>query len=177
MVDAILIHPPHTEQFPVRSFFWCVLIADLDEMFLPNPVRFRDLFEYVSKSNEYLIALVAYEIMPESTLINWSQPILTQRSKYARLCGLDKPVLTRIPWQYTFGTHVTSQHSAFTCGNSKHSDQNLYNIHLKCADVSIWNENMRDSGRSLNNISEYIRLRCYRKQLAVYDIPFEIRVF
>ena len=58
--------------------------------------------------------------------------------------GMDKPVLTSVPLRYTFGTHSAvalspsgaalpdpARHKAFSC-HSRHSDEQLFNLHLKC---------------------------------------------
>ena len=64
--------------------------------------------------------------------------------------GMDKPVLTSSPLRYTFGTHSAvalspsgvvvagaARHKAFSC-HSRHSDKQLFNLHLKCIDVTAW---------------------------------------
>jgi hypothetical protein len=63
---------------------------------------------------------------------------------------MDKPVLTSSPLRYTFGTHSAvalspsgvvvagaARHKAFSC-RSRHSDKQLFNLHLKCIDVTAW---------------------------------------
>ena len=58
--------------------------------------------------------------------------------------GMDKPVLTTVPLRYTFGTHSAVAlspggpgHKAFSC-HSMHSDEQLFNLHLKCIDLTAW---------------------------------------
>ena len=208
-----------------------VLIADLDEFFLPDPAQFANLPDYLSKRNRALarrststrsfsfpagpfVAPVGYEIMPQSRTeasFNWSRPVLQQRTRWARLCGMaawsecslisapgrlfcflrarlvarsssalpgsgrpterlatasgarashhqrrlayctafgplgmDKPVLTSVPLRYTFGTHSAvalspggAGHKAFSC-HTMHSDEQLFNLHLKCIDLTAW---------------------------------------
>ena len=57
---------------------------------------------------------------------------------------MDKPVLTTVPLRYTFGTHSAVAlspggpgHKAFSC-YSMHSDEQLFNLHLKCIDLTAW---------------------------------------
>ena len=84
-----------------------VLIADLDEWFLPDPILYKNLYDYLEKQHfEEFIAPIGYEILPEDNVIDWSRPVLKQRVKMGRLCGMDKPTLTRIPLRYTFATHA-----------------------------------------------------------------------
>jgi|TARA_B110000196_G_C20957304_1_gene572224 hypothetical protein len=87
-----------------------VLIADLDEFFLPDPARYANLPDYLSKRETILarhsaspsnasssfpavpfVAPVGYEIMarsPSEESFNWSLPVLRQRTRWARLCGM-----------------------------------------------------------------------------------------
>ena len=87
-----------------------VLIADLDEFFLPDPARYANLPDYLSRREKILarhsassseasssfpagpfVAPVGYEIMarsPSEERFNWSRPVLRQRTRWARLCGI-----------------------------------------------------------------------------------------
>ena len=97
-------------QHELLQRYMYVLIADLDEFFLPDPARFANLPDYLSKRNRALarrsasssgasfsfpagpfVAPVGYEIMAQShteASFNWSQPVLQQRTRWARLCGM-----------------------------------------------------------------------------------------
>lgn len=95
-------------QHELLQRYMYVLIADLDEFFLPDPARFANLPDYLSKRNRALarrsvstrsssfpagpfVAPVGYEIMPQSRTeasFNWSRPVLQQRTRWARLCGM-----------------------------------------------------------------------------------------
>ena len=64
--------------------------------------------------------------------------------------GMDKPVLTTVPLRYTFGTHSAVAlspggpgHKAFSC-HSMHSDEQLFNLHLKCIDLTAWQHGQKD---------------------------------
>lgn len=156
-----------------------VLIADLDEWFLPDPTLYKNLYDYLEKNNfEEFVAPIGYEILPEDNVINWNLPILQQRIKMGRLCGMDKPTLTRIPLKYTFATHAVSKFSAFHCGsNKKYSRFDLFNLHMKCVDLSVYNNMLLDTNRPGKNISQYITKRCIRKQLQTLNIPEKLKVF
>ena len=156
-----------------------VLIADLDEWFLPDPTMYKNLYNYLERRHfDEFIAPIGYEILPQNNLINWNLPILQQRQQMGRLCGMDKPTLTRIPLTYTFATHAVSKFSAFHCGaNKKYSRSDLFNLHLKCIDLSVYNDTMLDTNRPGKNISSYITKRCVRRQLQTLSIPDKLKVF
>lgn len=181
-----------------------VLIADLDEFFLPDPARYTNLPDYLSRrfnsAASPFVAPLGYEIMPMSRTeesLNWSRPVLRQRTRWARLCGMDKPVLTTVPLRYTFGTHSavalspsgaveveSARHKAFAC-RSRHSDEQLFNLHLKCIDLTAWTEELMDTDRrpkgaaaNGSKVSAYAQTRCYRPQpKGINPVPHRLRVF
>lgn len=157
-----------------------VLISDLDERFLPNPLKYMNIHEFIKADTRDFIAPTGWEVLPSNQSINWNLRLLDQAQNMARLCGMDKPVLSHVPLQYTFSTHAVKQNfSAYSCGlNNRHSSIELLNIHIKCIDTDIWTKhNLLDTDRKASNTSEYIRKRCFRKQWKVIDIPPNLKVF
>ena len=137
------------------------------------------MYNYLEKQHfEEFIAPIGYEILPEDNVVDWSRPILKQRVKMGRLCGMDKPTLTRIPLRYTFATHAVPKFSVFHCGaNKKYSRFDLFNLHMKFVDLSVYSNMLLDTNRPGKNISQYITKRCIRKQLQTLNIPEKLKVF
>lgn len=170
-----------TLQRKLLATYKFVLISDLDERFLPTPTMYRNIYEFLTHkqktTTQPFIAAFGWEVLPASNPINWSRPLLMQRQQMARLCGMDKPVLSRVPLKYTFSTHSVVGFNAFSCGDRLHSDINLYNIHLKCIDLYLWkHKGVLDTDRKGDNITFYITQRCLRKQNYIKKIPKILKV-
>ena len=152
-----------------------VLLADIDELFLPNPHLFPGgILQYVSSLHESVsvVAALGLEILPHGPLIEWwnSSSIFESRRWVRRRCGMNKAVLTRAHIEYTFGTHDISRPVRYTACGSKDvnrvRDPRWFNVHIKCADPSLWTQSMMDSNRRrferTNNASVYFQRRCLR---------------
>ena len=180
-------------QHELLRWYKYVLIADLDEFFLPDPSKHADLLAYthaINLSHSPFVAAIGYELMPiPDNRLDWSRPVLQQRTKWATLCGMNKPVLTTIPLHYLHGTHSTRDpHFYDYCGRASNRgrstdrriDKSLFNIHLKCIDIDAWTDEHFDTDRIKhgNNMSAYMHKRCVRRQSgAILDVPHHLRVF
>ena len=163
------------EQVKLLKMYKNVLFVELDEMFLPEPTMYSNILEYIEKRDfPEFVAPNGYEILSDfQPKINWSLPLLNQRIKMARLCGMDKPVLTKIPLHYTFGPHQVSKYSAFSCGsNTRYFRSDLFNIHLKCIDPTLYTNKTFKQDISKYSMETYIKKRCYRTQYKICDIPY-----
>lgn len=98
----------------------CALLAEVDDMIIADPNVYPGglaelLKAFVASSAKYHRTL-GYELShvsegeePLEPELNWSSSLLPQRSYWGRNRFFDKPYLTKVPMNYTFGFHsVTS---------------------------------------------------------------------
>ena len=115
-----LLHRPDDDDLALLAAQLGAGVAITTGPELPDPARFANLPDYLSKRNRALarrsasssgaprrsasssgasssfpagpfVAPVGYEIMAKSDTeasFNWSQPVLQQRTRWARLCGM-----------------------------------------------------------------------------------------
>jgi len=96
----------------------CALLAEVDDMVIADPNVYpgglAELLRAFAASSAQYHRTVGYELAhvsegvdPEPAM-NWSKPILQQRTFWGRHVLFDKPYLTKVPINYTHGFHSTS---------------------------------------------------------------------
>eukprot|EP00316_Scyphosphaera_apsteinii_P005699 CAMPEP_0119310498 /NCGR_PEP_ID=MMETSP1333-20130426/19602_1 /TAXON_ID=418940 /ORGANISM="Scyphosphaera apsteinii, Strain RCC1455" /LENGTH=272 /DNA_ID=CAMNT_0007314691 /DNA_START=128 /DNA_END=943 /DNA_ORIENTATION=- len=151
------------------------LALDPDEVVLPNPYKYRDLYDYAAR-NPYrgVVAPIGYEIVEIFSLdkpLDWDRPpLLQQRSVMVQLCAYSKPVFAQAVVTFSWGMHHISKPPYKACWGAKDhfdcQDPDLFLIHLKCLDMASAIANageLADSDRGGNTtdaVIAYERKRC-----------------
>lgn len=84
-----------------------VLVADVDEIIVPDP-DLGELRDYVTGFSEGFVNCLGYEVLhlPErEPPIDFSRPLMPQRSYWFAAEGYDKPALATEPVPYEIGRH------------------------------------------------------------------------
>jgi len=111
------------------KYYDLVMVADIDEILVPDPERWRDLGEYLDHSQDEVIRCVGYNViqMPWQPAFDLEQRITDQRDSWQRDTLYDKPVITRKAIRYTDGNHL--------CDTASLQDPDLVMFHLRDADI------------------------------------------
>ena len=77
--------------------------------------------------------------------LDWlSPPLLRQRGLMVHVCALNKPILSRVPTEFTFSTHrMQSSHgNYFACYQEDPTfvDSDLWLVHTKCLDLGMYSD-------------------------------------
>lgn len=106
-----------------------VMIADIDEIIVPDPEKWRNLGEYLDRVQGQVISCVGYNViqMPWEPVFDLDIHITAQRSYWQRETIYDKPVITRQAVKFAAGNH--------TCNAPTVQDPDLVMFHLRDADI------------------------------------------
>lgn len=106
-----------------------VMIADIDEIIVPDPDKWRDLGGYLDHSTDDVIRCVGYNVMqmPWDEALDLDRPLTEQRMSWQRDRLYDKPVITRVTLRFTPGNHL--------CDRISKPDPDLVMFHLRDADI------------------------------------------
>lgn len=109
-----------------------VIFTDVDEFLVPDPARYADLSDYLTRRPERVIAPFALNVVHhtgiEGPLIS-GKPILGQRA-YAQFAPLMcKPSVKRVPADWMFASHGIKAPYV--------PDPGLFMLHMKFADVDL----------------------------------------
>lgn len=110
-----------------------VLYTDADEIVIPDPKKYNDLKDYISKLNEDCILCAAYSLIhirKEEPPIDLNKSISEQRKYWYQDHEYDKPLLSRIPLEWKYGFHEISNHHC-------RRDEDLWLLHLHKMDFDI----------------------------------------
>lgn len=132
----------------LNGFHTHILIAELDEFMMPVPSQYSGLLDYIRRNPQRrTVAPRGFEVQEAWSFeqpLNWSSPpLLAQRSWMLPTCGLRKPILSRVPTVWRFGTHDMDEPLFFACspsawGSSRDClDEDLWLVHTKCADLTL----------------------------------------
>jgi len=109
-----------------------VLFAEVDEIVVPDPnVYAGGLTQYLNEFKGGGASVTAYEVVHDPDTepkIDDDKPILLQRRHFVRHELYDKPLLTRVPLNYTPGFHLCAE----TCDAPR--DYSLFLFHLHHVD-------------------------------------------
>jgi len=105
-----------------------VVCTDADEILIPHPESYKNIHDYVEKHtpNELIYYSVGYEILSkkDDAPIDFTMPLLKQRTNWVKLKNFYKPVISAVP--------VKKMYSEYK--NQKNSKGDLYLIHLNRID-------------------------------------------
>jgi hypothetical protein len=116
-----------------------ILHVDIDEFLIPDPIKFRNLSEYLASWSGTHLTAFGFDVIqsPSEPPLDIRRPILSQRSFAYALTALNKTCVTRVPLKWNRGFHYCSLPPTFG---------DLYLFHTKRADIGMqvaWNEDMR----------------------------------
>lgn len=111
----------------LKLYDW-VLCIDTDEFIIPRPSRWTSLHEYLAQCSAKTCRCVGVEIIDPliGKPVDWSRPILKQRSKGTIKSWSCKPSVSSVPTQWEPGFH--------RCQNETLFAHDLWLFHLKYAD-------------------------------------------
>jgi hypothetical protein len=114
------------------EYFDTVIYTDCDEILVPDPREYRNLSEYIKKSDFDYVAPIGLDIQHMIDLeapLDLAKPILAQR-QYCRFnVGMCKPLISRVPINWETGFHASDKPINL-------SDK-LFLFHLKLMDLDI----------------------------------------
>jgi hypothetical protein len=119
-------------QQALLEYYDAVIYTDGDEILVADPVRYRNLNDYVSRmGSDYVtcIGLNVLHVLNQEPPLDLARPILAQR-RYARFNSATcKTLLSKVPINWTPGFHGLNLRPKF--------DPNLFMFHTKTMDYSI----------------------------------------
>ena len=128
-----------------------ILYADVDEFIVPNPLKYKDLGEYLEGVEENKRATGFNIIEREGDLkLDLSKPVLSQRKYWQRDPIYDKTVIITKPTRF-----YNNHHSE----NEPKPDSDLVLMHLRDADIQSAIDRLKSLGRSFNNQDLEERIR------------------
>ncbi len=108
-----------------------VIATDCDEIMIPDPAKYSDLNDYISRlSSDYVnaVGIDLVHLISEEPPLDLSKPILSQR-RYGLFSSPEcKPLLSRVPVKWLPGLHASDKEPKF--------DTDLYLFHLKLMDFT-----------------------------------------
>jgi len=110
-----------------------VVFSDVDEFLVPDPRRYDGLLDYVNKTGDRsVVAPLAVNVLHDARLepaLDPEQPVLAQRSLVKFVPGMCKPLIKRVPADWSAGLHGIS--APFEI------DRDLLLVHLKYYDTAF----------------------------------------
>lgn len=120
-----------------------VLYTDVDEIIIPNPMRYGSLFEYIKIAKKSKVCCSGFDVVhdyPAEPPIDFNRPLLAQRTYFYQSRHSCKPLLGKIPYKWKPGFH--------SAGKIK-IDPELLLIHLHRLDrdLCLRRHQLKASGR------------------------------
>jgi hypothetical protein len=141
-----------------------VVIADLDELIVPNPDKYKDLGDYLDRFDKPGIRVTGYDVMemPGAQQLNLDCKITDQRHYWYRDEQYDKPMVATTKFLFNPGKH--------TCDAELDRDDDLVLFHLRDADLYflVTSCGLQRDRAFLDNI--------LKRQMASVEIPGKWRV-
>ncbi|MCG4259333.1 glycosyltransferase family 2 protein [Acetobacter senegalensis] len=113
------------------TYFDCVLYTDCDEFLVPRPTRYNSLVTYLREQHHgNVVRAVGVDVMPNAMLlppVNFASNILPQRPYGFITPWESKPLVTKVPTEWSPGFHNCNQPSIL--------DEDLWLFHLKHCDL------------------------------------------
>lgn len=178
--ESIRLHGLMTFQRELlKTSYTHTLVVDMDEFVLVHPSAYSSLHDYLRRNPQRRTAAPAnafevQEMLPDESALNWSAvPLLRgQRRMMVAMCGMRKPILSRVPTYFTFSTHNMRYPLYFACQPTKWGstanclEPALWLVHIKCVDYELPVRHaalLTDVDRARGNASafgEYLHRRC-----------------
>lgn len=114
------------------EYFDTVIYTDCDELLVPDLRTYKDLKDYLERSEfEYTapVGLNLHHVIDQEPPLNLALPILSQRRFATFTAAACKPLVTRVPLVWDTGFHA--------CDRPVRIDPNLFLLHLKSMDYDI----------------------------------------
>jgi hypothetical protein len=107
-----------------------ILYADVDEIVIPNPDKYKDLGEYLEQVDQPVVRCLGYNViqLEGEEPIDLTKPILSQRKNWSRDKMYDKFVIITKPQHYTSNHHIE---------NPVPVDPDLFMLHLRDIDIDM----------------------------------------
>ncbi|KAL1511511.1 hypothetical protein AB1Y20_006307 [Prymnesium parvum] len=155
------------------------LIVDLDEFVMADPARYASLLDFLRRNPHRRTsapanAVEVQMVAPDEPRFNWdAAPLLRgQRRMMVRMCGMRKPILSRVRSHFTFSTHNTRDPTFFACSPDKWGsaadclEEALWLVHMKCVDLEVAPHHaalladIYRGGGNVSKVNEHLRRRC-----------------
>lgn len=138
------------QQKLLQTYDW-VICVDTDEFIMQRPSRWTSLSDYLKQCSVQTCRCVGVEVIDPmiKPAMDWSKPILQQRSYGVITSWSCKPSVASVPTSWDPGFH--------RCKNDSHFTHDLWLFHLKYADQKHLLEHsaiMRQIPRNRENIKE-----------------------
>lgn len=106
-----------------------ILYADVDEILIPDPDKYKDLGEYLESIKNPVVRCTGYNVMEMKgdEPLNMTKPILSQRKYWERDDIYDKFVIITEPQVYLNNHHIQ---------NEVARDPDLVMFHLRDSDIT-----------------------------------------
>jgi len=108
--NAWMIYQVVKKQAELLEKYDYVISVDVDEFIIPDPNKYENLYEYVSRTKPNVVRCVGYEVVhqrhQELNVLDWNKPILVHQRKYwINLETYNKPLIGSRPIKWTQGKH------------------------------------------------------------------------
>jgi len=107
-----------------------VICTDTDELIIPDPEKYKNIPDYVSKKNPSYATAIGLNLIHlpnREPAIDLKRPILEQRSSVRFVKPMCKTLLSRIPLKWHSGFHSSSEPANY--------DKDLFLFHIKYMDA------------------------------------------
>jgi hypothetical protein len=142
----------------LKDYEW-VLYTDMDEIVIADPRKYKDLKDFMDKSDEKQTYCEGYELykgQDERPIDRW-KPIMPQRKYWWRSVNgsYNKPALSRTPSKWVHGFHSLEGETAdFAKG---HKDTGLYLIHMRHVDEQFDLTSKTNEGGIAEEMPDYMK--------------------
>ncbi|WP_187972460.1 glycosyltransferase family 2 protein [Aquibium microcysteis] len=127
----------------LHRYDW-VVMSDADELIVPDPARHAGLPDFLEKNGEHpYFDVVGFNVVHDrgrEPALDTRRPLLRQRAWVQFDAGYCKPLVSRVPLNWSPGFH--------RCDRPRRQSDDLYMFHLRAADETI----ARARNRRLNAI-------------------------
>ena len=130
----------------LQKFDWVVFV-DVDEFLVPDPDKYSGLDDFINKAWGSYIYCTGREVLQEKDekAIDWSKPILTQRTYWWPHIACYKPAISQVELEYPHGFHYAkrdlkdarSRNRDFKGHIKSLANPDIYLIHLKQIDRDL----------------------------------------
>lgn len=105
----------------------CIVCPDVDEFIIPDPEKYKNLRDYIGRMKTAYSRCDGHALVETigEPPIDWDKPLLEQRKYWRWEEQLCKPIVTKIPLDWSAGKH------ALISGEMLKPDKDLVLIHLK----------------------------------------------
>lgn len=115
----------------LKEYEW-VLYAHADEIVIPEPQKYSSIGDYIDKNNRDFVFCNGRTVLQiDEPNLDFTKPILQQRKYWWSEWAYDKPLLARVPLNWTVGYHTINE--IYDTAVKYVCDNDLYLLHLQQA--------------------------------------------